>query len=78
MSKLTPAQCAMLIASHPDDITGEEGCGVELRNGSDYATAKALKRRGFGEVTGPGGSLSGMYWSNAEGLAERQSLMEAS
>lgn len=74
MSKLTPAQRAMLIASEPDDRTGREGCGVELLTGADYATANALKRRGFGEVTGPGGSLPGMYWSNADGLAERASL----
>ena len=74
--KLTDAQRKMLIASEPDDRTGDEGCGVELNTGAEYAIANALKRRGFGEVTGPGGSLSGMYWSNAEGLAERISLLE--
>lgn len=72
---LTEAQRAMLIASEPDDVTGEEGCGVELRSGADYATANALKRRGLGNVTGPGGALPGMFWSNAQGLAERALLM---
>lgn len=78
VGKLIPAQRAMLIASEPDDRTGDEGCGVELRTGAEYATANALKRRGFGSVTGPGGTLPGMYWSNADGLAARASLMEMS
>jgi hypothetical protein len=72
---LTPAMRAMLIASEPDDRTGEEGCGVELRTGGDYATAKALERRELGHREGPGGPLSGMYWSNADGLAERAALL---
>lgn len=72
---LTAAQRAMLIASEPDDRTGEEGCGVELRTGAEYATANALKRRGLGDVTGPGGSLPGMYWSNAAGLEQREALI---
>lgn len=73
--KLTPAQRRMLIASDPDDVTGEEGTGIELRNGAEYATAKALKSRGFGQVTGPGGTLPGMYWSNETGLAKRVDLL---
>lgn len=75
-SDLPEAQRRMLIASAPDDVTGEEGLGVELRTGADYAVAKALERRGLGHREGPGGSLPGMYWSNAEGLALRQILME--
>lgn len=74
---LSPAQRAMLLASDPDDITGTEGAGVELRTGADYAVAKALERRGFGHVEGPGGPLPGMYWSSAEGLAARTQLIEA-
>jgi hypothetical protein len=73
---VTDAQLTMLNASVPDDITGKEGVGVELRTGADYAIAKALKRRGWGEVTGPGGALPGMYWSNADGLRARLDLME--
>lgn len=73
--KLTNAQRAMLLASDPDDITGEEGAGVELLTGADYAIAKALKRRGLGEMTGPGGSLPGMYWNNADGLEARRSAL---
>jgi hypothetical protein len=76
-AKLTAAQRRMLIASEPDDRTGEEGCGVELSTGIDYATARALKRRGLGELTGPGGALAGMYWSNAAGLAAREELIDA-
>jgi hypothetical protein len=73
---LTPRQRAMLIASDPDDRTGEEGTGVELRTGADYAVAKALKRRGFGYVTGPGGPGPGMYFNNEYGLDERDALVD--
>lgn len=71
---LSDAQRRMLIASEPDDRTGKEGCGVELRSGADYAVAKALERRDLGHREGPGGSLPGMYWSNADGLAVRAAL----
>lgn len=74
---LTKPQQAMLLASDPDDITGKEGAGVELRTGAAYATAKALQRRGLGNVEGPGGPLPGMYWSTADGLAARAELIEA-
>lgn len=74
---ITEAQQRMLLASEPDDRTGEDGCGVELRTGGEYATANALKRRGLGDVTGPGGTLPGMYWSNAAGLAVRRLLASA-
>lgn len=70
--RLTPAQRAMLIASEPDDLTGEEGCGVELRTGADYAVAKALTRRELGVIEGPGGSYCGLYFNNAEGLFRRE------
>ena len=72
----TPAQKAMLLASDPDDISGREGAGLELRTGAAYATAKALQRKGLGYVVGPGGPLSGMYWSNADGLAVRAELLQ--
>lgn len=71
---LTDAQRRMIIDSEPDDRTGTEGCGVELRTGADYAIAKALERRKLGHREGPGGSLPGMYWSNAMGLAVRAAL----
>ena len=73
--RVTEAQHRMLMASEPDDRTGDEGCGVELNTGADYATARALKRRGLGEVTGPGGSLPGMYWNNADGLYLRNEII---
>lgn len=71
---LTEAGQAMLLASGPDDVTGEEGCGVELRTSQQYATARALERRELGFVTGPGSPFCGMYWSNATGLAVRAHL----
>lgn len=74
---LTPRQRQMLLDSGPDDITGEEGCGVELLTGADYAVAKALRRQGFGHLTGPGGELPGMYWSGAEGLRIRAVILSA-
>ena len=71
MADLTKAQRAMLLASDPDDITGEEGVGVELRTGADYQVAWALQRRGYGYVEDPGGWLPGMYFNNADGLDAR-------
>ncbi|WP_026009108.1 hypothetical protein ACNFJ7_02040 [Sphingomonas sp. HT-1] len=73
---LPGSQKRMLFASAPDDVTGTEGLGVELRTGADYAVARALTRRRLGQYDGPGGSLPGMYWSNGEGLALRKILME--
>ena len=67
---LTEPQKRLLIESTPDDRTGQEGCGVEIQ-GSTIRAAQALERHGFGHVEGVGGSLPAMYWSNAEGLAER-------
>ncbi len=74
--KLTEAQRRMVLASDPDDVTGTEGAGVELRSGADYATAKALLRRGTGFVEGPGGPWPGMYWNVSLGLAVRRILQE--
>ena len=71
----TPAQRRMIIASDPDDRTGDEGVGVELRSGADYAVAKSLERLGLGSREGPGGTLCGLYWNNAEGLAYRRDLI---
>jgi hypothetical protein len=72
MGALTAPQRAMLIASEPDDLTGDEGCGVELRTGADYAVAKALVRRELGYVEGPGGPLCGLYFNNERGLLWRR------
>lgn len=74
MSDFTEAQKRMLCASDPDDVTGEEGCGVELTTGAHYATAKALEGRGYGHVTGPGGPFPGMYWNNSTGLLARSEI----
>ena len=76
MSDFTLKQREMLCASDPDDVTGEEGCGVELNSGAAYAVAKSLERRGYGHVQGPGGPLPGMYWNNATGLIARQDILE--
>lgn len=75
MSELTEKQRAMICESDPDDVTGEEGCGVELKNGADYAIARSLERRGYGHVQGPGGPLYGMYWNNSTGLIARQDIL---
>ena len=73
--QMTPAQQSMLLASEPDDVTGNEGAGVELRRARDYAVARALQRRGLGYVAGPGDALPGMYWNNAEGLVARSEII---
>lgn len=64
----------MLLASGPDDVTGDAGVGVDLRTAADYSIAKALARRRLGYVDGPGSELCGMYWSNRRGLAIRNHL----
>jgi hypothetical protein len=72
---LTKPQLRMLIDSEPDDISGCEGVGIELRTGADYSTAKALERRSLGRRTGPGGPLPGMYWNTAMGPSVRTALI---
>lgn len=67
---LTRAQRLMVIESEPDEVTGKEGVGVELR-GNGHRVAAALVKRGLGHLEGVGGSLPGMYWNNAAGLAVR-------
>lgn len=74
LTTLSARQRAMLFESRPDDVTGREGVGVELRTGADYAVAKSLERLGVGHREGPGGSLPGMYWNNFKGLGLRASL----
>lgn len=73
--ELTKAQRGMLVESGPDDVTGREGCGVELCSGRDYAVAKSLERKGLGFVQGPGGPLPGMYWNSADGLVARDDAL---
>lgn len=73
--RLTVAQRRMILDSAPDDLTGREGLGVELSTGGHYATAKALERMEIGHREGPGGSLPGMYWNNADGLFLRECLL---
>jgi hypothetical protein len=76
LAPLSEGQQRFLLESEPDDVTGEEGVGIELRSGPDYAIAKSLERRGYGHVTGPGGALPGMYWNNAAGLDARAALQQ--
>lgn len=66
MIKLTEPQRKMLIASEPDDITGEEGCGVPLGSVGELSTARALARKELGYVDGD------LYFNNAEGLVWRR------
>jgi len=74
---LTDAQRRMVLESGPDDMTGEEGCGVDLFSGADYAVAKALERKGIGHREGPGGfRYAGLFWCNETGLQVRQILQE--
>ena len=71
-ASLTEAMKRMVLASAPDDITGEEGCGVEIR-GSGYRVARSLGALGLGSHT-HGSPICDMYWSNPFGLAVRAIL----
>lgn len=73
MSYLTPAQERLLIASGPDDITGEEGHSVELR-GSDYRVARKLNELGLGTYT-HGSPYGDLYFNNREGMELRADLL---
>lgn len=71
---LTNAERRLIVASDPDDVTGEEGTGVEV-SGSRIRVAQSLERMGFGHLEGPGGALPAMYWNNKKGLAARVGLV---
>lgn len=77
MGELTEPQRKMLLGSEPSDRDPDEGAGVELWTGADYATAKALERRGLGDVEGPGQpkGMPGLYFNNSDGLALRRELL---
>ena len=66
---LTKAQRSLVLASGPDDITGEEGFGVEIR-GPQYRAARALEAAGLGSFT-HGSPFYDMYWNYPIGLAVR-------
>lgn len=72
--KLTPPQKRLLLESGPDDITGEEGHGVEIR-GADYRVAKALEAKGLGTYT-HGSPYGDLYFNNAEGLNLRDWILD--
>lgn len=71
-AKLSPAQRWLVQASGPDDITGQEGLGIDLR-GSMFRVAKALHRLGLGDYT-HGSPIADMYWNKPLGLAVRSIL----
>jgi len=74
---LTDAQRKMLLASDPSDRDPDDGAGVPLWTGADYAVAKSLARRGLGDVEGPGQpkGMPGLYFNNSDGLALRRELL---
>ena len=65
-ASLSEAQKRLVITSGPDDITGKEGLGVDIR-GAQYRTAKSLTALGLGDYTH--GSPWDMYWNRPLGLA---------
>ncbi|MET4683720.1 hypothetical protein [Brevundimonas faecalis] len=75
LKPLTDRQRTMIAASEPSDRDRTVGAGVELQSGADYAVARSLERRELGDVEGPGGSFSGLYFNNAEGLAVRNEIL---
>lgn len=66
MVKLTPQQRKMLIESEPDELTGDEGCGVPLGSVGELSVARALARKDLGYVDGD------LYFNNANGLYWRR------
>lgn len=71
---LSEAQRRLVLASGPDDITREEGFGVEIR-GSGYRTAKSLEASLIGFYT-HGSPYGDLYYNSPLGLAVRQHLIE--
>lgn len=69
---LSEAQKRLVLASGPDDITGEEGCGVDIR-AADYRAAESLRQKKLGAYT-HGSPIADMYWNNNLGLAVRAFL----
>jgi hypothetical protein len=69
---LSAAQRALVLASGPDDITGKEGHGVEIR-GAQYRVARSLEAKGLGSYT-HGDPFYDMYWNNAGGLKARAAI----
>mgnify|MGYP007086365251 CR=1 FL=1 len=69
---LSQPQRKLVLESAPDDLSGREGLGIDIR-GHEYATAKALTAKGIGPS--PTGSFgSDMYWNNELGLEVREFL----
>ena len=71
-ASLSEAQKRLVITSGPDDITGKEGLGVDIR-GAQYRTAKSLTALGLGSYT-HGSPFGDMYWNYALGLAVKAYL----
>jgi len=64
---LTDAQLKMVMACKGDGTQLGESVGYELR-GPEFTVARALERKGLGEIEGIGGSLPPMFWLNQEGV----------
>lgn len=73
-ASLTEAQRRLVMASGPDDITGEEGLGVEIK-GAEYRVARKLFALGMGNYS-HGSPYSDMYYNFPLGLALRSYLTE--
>ena len=73
-ASLTKAQRALVLASGPDDMTGEDGCGVEIR-AAQYRTARSLHAMGLGSYT-HGSPLYDMYWNFPLGQQVRDIIKE--
>jgi hypothetical protein len=70
--RLTAAQRLLVMASDPDDISGQDGCGVQIRK-AEYKTARSLSAMGLGSHT-HGSPFGDMYWNHSFGLEVRAIL----
>ena len=75
-ARLSEAQRMIVEASEPGGFDDpDQACGCDIKGAGQHAAAKALERKGVGEVEHYD-NINTLYWNNALGLAVRTYLME--
>ena len=75
---LTKAQRGVCINSEPGAFgRADDGCGAELVNAGQVSAARALMRKGLGDIEDHSPYRPRfLYFNNSEGLAVRRHLLE--